>query len=122
MYRLKTTLDCELLFMEQELTSEQNILKERMLEILETLDDAYGKNRSSHDFGGYILFFPTEDNYKRQIAQILKFYNLDKNLCEYREKIGEKAYSDTEWWEELFLLSSDDSLLLIYPKETRQNV
>lgn len=46
--------------------------------------------------------------------------HLDKELFEYSEQIGNAADSKVQWQEELYLLSSDDSLVLIHPRESAQ--
>ena len=47
-------------------------------EIAEMLDNNYSGHRSSRDWGGYILFFPTKEGYEMQIGKILDYYNLDE--------------------------------------------
>lgn len=39
------------------------------------------------------------------------------NYFEYSERINENTDTGVEWWEELYLLSSEDALVLIHPKE-----
>lgn len=90
---------------------------DRIAEITGVLDDAYGGQRKSTDMGGYILFFPDEDCYKDNINEILEHHHLAEQPNEYKEIIHTSG--NTEWWEELYLQSSDDSLTLIYPQVKR---
>jgi hypothetical protein len=115
--RIKNQLDAEIFAQELYQTPSMSLIADRILELTETLDDSYGSDRSSRDMGGYILFFPSEKEYRKCISVICKTYHIEPSLCEYREIIGEKAISGTEWWEELFLLSSDDALVFIHPQK-----
>lgn len=88
---------------------------ERMDEIVNRLDDAYNSKRTSRDMGGYIFFFDNEDWYKEVLPNVLEYYNLCKENCEYSEVIN-PSDSQIEWWEELYLMSSDDSIVFIHPR------
>ena len=63
--------------------------------------------------GGYILFFNDKTSYEENIEEILEFYKLDKDLYEYSDCISEGQ--DVRWIEELYMLASDDALILIHP-------
>ena len=67
---------------------------------------------------GYILLFTDTETYRRHISKIMEFYHLKKDLFEYSEQIVSMDDGVMEWQEELFLLSSEDSLVLIYPKDS----
>ena len=97
--RIKNKLDMEIIkdFLESEQT-DQNVLR-RMEELTDILDGAYGGSRGAFDMGGYILFFGDIQTYEKHISKIMECYHLDRDLAE-----------------ELYLLSSDDSLVLIYPE------
>ena len=114
--RIKNKLDMEIIkdFLESEQTN-QNVVR-RMEELTDILDGAYGGSRGAFDMGGYILFFGDIQTYGNHIAKIMAFYHLDGNLAEYSNTIEGTAESAIQWREELYLLSSDDSLVLIYPK------
>lgn len=99
------------------IAEDKTLLTDRIRELAEILDENYGMHRLVRDMGGSIIFFPTEACYQNQIEKILKFYHLDKSVSEYEEIIGEKALGNTEWHEELWLLGSDDALVLIHPVE-----
>ena len=64
----------------------------------------------------YVLFFPDEDSYEKAIVDIWDFYNIEPTLYEYAEFVGDSETDEVQWIEKLFLLGSDDSLLLIYPQ------
>ena len=113
--RIKNKLDMEIIkdFLESEQT-DQNVVR-RMEELTDILDGAYG---GAFDMGGYILFFGDIQTYGNHIAKIMAFYHLDGNLAEYSNTKEGTAESAIQWREELYLLSSDDSLVLIYPEVT----
>ena len=115
-YRLKNRLDFESL---QEDIGEDNSLKivsDRIEEIIDTLDDNYGAHRNSRDMGGYLLLFQSEENYEELKMQILSFYQLDINDYEYSETLIEDKEYNVEWWEELYMLSSDDAIVIMHPR------
>ena len=114
--RIKNKLDMEIIkdFLESEQTN-QNVVR-RMEELTDILDGAYDGSRGAFDMGGYILFFGDRQTYEDHIAKIMEFYHLDRDLAEYSRQTEGTADSTVQWREELYLLSSDDSLVLIYPK------
>lgn len=118
-YRIKNQFDAKILADEiTELGSFPHYIADRIIELAKILDDAYGGDRGSYAMGGYVLLFPNEHNYSVYVNQILGFYNLDLEDFEYSEIVGEKIMDDRKIWkEELYLLGSDDSLVLIHPKE-----
>ena len=115
-YRLKNRLDFESL---QEDIGEDNSLKivsDRIEEIIDTLDDNYGAHRNSRAMGGYLLLFQSEENYEELKIQILSFYQLDIKDYEYSETLIEDQEYNVEWWEELYMLSSDDAIVIMHPR------
>lgn len=117
-YRIKNRLDAEALA--DEITKSDHskvVVADRIKEIVDTLDDAYGADRTSFAMGGYVLYFPDYECYRKNIENISGFYNFDLNGYEYTEVVGEKVIGKQKWIESLFILSSDDSLVLIYPQE-----
>ena len=113
--RIKNRLDAKMLLIDLNKDEKNNEIASRIAELAGTLDDNYGSLRPSYGMGGYILFFPDVLTYQREISEIMDFYGLDPALYEYKEIVGEK--SDSRWVEELYLLSSEDSLVLIYPRK-----
>lgn len=85
----------------------------RVREQINILDESYGSTRGSNDMGGYILFFSDKASYDENIDEILAFYNIDKDLYEYSDCISESQ--GINWMEELYMLGSDDALVLIHP-------
>ena len=69
--------------------------------------------------GGYLLLFQSEDNYEELKTPILSFYRLEDTDYEY----SEVAVTDSgiEWWEELFILSSDDAIVIMHPRSKESN-
>lgn len=114
--RLKNRLDVEL--MKEAILQDgiAEIVVERIAEIIQTLDDAYSASRSSHDMGGYVLLFKDTESYAKAFPEIMQFYNLKELEYEYSDNLTEGRKVDKQWWEELYLLSSDDALVLIHPK------
>lgn len=91
------------------------IVIDRMGEVIKTFDDNYGAERSCFDYGGYVLYFPNEQTYQENISDIFSFYHINMEDFEYSDTIGKGE--GKEWHETLYLLSSDDGLVLIYPQE-----
>ena len=116
-YRIKIQLDAELLAEEFISEEHKNPVMKRIKELIETLDLAYGAERKSHDMGGYILYFPDVQTYQKSIGKIEEFHHISQDLREYADTIAECGQENAEWIEELYLLTSEDSLVLIYPKE-----
>lgn len=87
----------------------------RIDKIVGILDMNYGGCRGSSDMGGYILLFTDRQTYEKNIMKIMDFYHLDKELYEYSNKLGSEGNDMAEWQEELYLLSSDDALVIIHP-------
>lgn len=88
---------------------------DRMGEVIQTIDDNYGAERSCFDYGGYILYFPNEQTYRENISDIISFYHINADDYEYSNTISRGE--GKEWHETLYLLSSDDGLVLVYPQE-----
>ena len=116
-YRIKHRFEAKLLLEEQRKKNEYVFVADRILEIIGVLDDAYGTGRGAYSMGGYVLFFPTVKLYEDCIVDVWDFYKIEPTLYEYAEYIGDSETEDVQWIEKLFLLSSDDSLMLIYPQE-----
>lgn len=115
--RIMNRLDAELFAEDLQKGNIDSIVAERIMELAGILDDRYGVCRGSADMGGYLLFFHTSTDYERCLPHILAFYHLDGELFEYSEQINENTDTGVEWWEELYLLSSEDALVLVYPKD-----
>lgn len=118
--RIMNRLDAELFSGDLQKKNVDSIVIERMRELSGLLDDRYGVCRGSADMGGYILFFHDSRDYEKCVSDILQFYRLDGELFEYSEQINKNPAFGMEWWEELYLLSSDDALVLIHPKGETQ--
>lgn len=114
--RIKNKLDMEIIsgFLESEQIDRKVV--SRLEELISVLDEAYGACRGAFEMGGYILFFGDIQTYKNHISRLMEFYQLDKDLAEYSRQIEDTADSAKRWCEELYLLSSDDSLVLVYPE------
>lgn len=115
--RIKNRLDAGFLLKEMQTQGKDVFVGERILELTGVLDDAYGAGRKAYDMGGYILYFPDAQTYEETAVDIWEFYNIEPTMYEYMECIGKSASGNIQWIEKLFLLSSDDSLVLVYPQE-----
>lgn len=115
-YRIKNKLDTEIIG--ESLKSEKigRAVMKRVGELAAILDREYGCCRGSSDMGGYILLFTESQTYESYVSRIMECYHLEKDLYEYSQKIGNMENDSAEWQEELYLLSSDDALVLIHPK------
>ena len=118
--RIKNRLDAGFLLEEMRAQGNHAFVGERILELAGVLDDSYGADRRAYDMGGYILYFPDAQTYEDTVVDIWEFYNIEPTLYEYMEYVGESESCDIQWIEKLFLLSSDDSLVLIYPQEAKR--
>lgn len=114
--RIKNRLDAKFLLEEMRAQGKNVFVGERIMELTGILDDAYGAKRKAHDMGGYILYFPDAQTYEDTVVDVWEFYNIEPTMYEYMEYIGESESNNIQWVEKLFLLSSDDSLVLIYPQ------
>lgn len=116
-YRIKNKMDVDALETLFGNSMNSAIVYDRVKEIIGQLDEAYGTLRSARDMGGYVLLFLSEEEYELLHTKILSFYRLDVENYEYSEIINESMESSIDWWEELYLLSSDDALVIIHPKQ-----
>lgn len=85
-----------------------------ILERVQVFDESYGEERNlEEDLGGYCAVFPTAANLEEEYQKLLDKYHIDEELYEYQEQIdcGEET-----WIEELFILSSDYAVIMIYPE------
>jgi len=89
------------------------VISGRIGEITDILNKAYGNNRKPSDNGGYALFFPTVKDVEESLESVMKYYKIDSDIAEYREVYKTE---ENDWIEELYLLSSEDALVLFYPK------
>lgn len=91
-------------------------LYEKMMEDIEALDAAYGVGRQSYSMGGYLLYFPTENDYKTSLNTLAEVYHFDPWIYEFDDLLWEEQSTGYVWKRRLYMLSSDDALLMIYPE------
>lgn len=115
-YRIKNSMDVQALLPELQKDKDTQLVGKRVEEIIERLSESYGDHRNSYAMGGYILFFTSQENYEKWHSHIMDFYRLGMEDYEYSEIVNENFVHDMEWWEELYLLGSDDALVMIHPK------
>lgn len=119
-YRIKNRLDAKFLLDDMRESGKNVSVADRIMELAGIIDDAYGAGRKAYDMGGYVMFFPDVDTYEKTIVDIWEFYNIEPREFEYAEYIGEPEFSGIQWVEKLFQLSSDDSLVLVYPQTAQK--
>ena len=90
------------------------IVIERVEEIMKVLDDAYGKGRCEDSQGGVIMLFTCLDDYIKKEASIMKKYHLLVSDYEYSDIIGAEEKCNLGWTERLYLRSSEDALIVLY--------
>ena len=111
-YRIKNWLDARAVAALIDRENMDNTVGDRIQEIAETLDSAYGALRPAHANGGYILFFPSREIYEELVEPLEELYNIDPEQREYLDFIGR----DGLWCEELYLFT-EEALVFVYPKE-----
>ena len=99
----------------------KKFLYEKMMEDIEVLDTTYGIGRGSYSMGGYLLYFPTENDYKASIDVLAEVYHFDPWIYEFDDLLWEEQDTGCVWKRRLYMLSSDDALVMIYPKMIRQD-
>lgn len=110
-YRIKNRFEVDLLHDTLQKHNIPAIVQERMYEITDILDSNYGIDRSSSAMGGYLLLFPTKEDYLNAAPTVLENYHIDSSLYEYDDALSTENIG---WREKLYLLSSDDSLIFMY--------
>lgn len=111
--RLKNLVDYEVIKDDIDAMVCDGSVGERVKEVLTILDDSYGKARTSRDMGGYVFLFSDEITYNASIDRILTNSNIQTSVYEYSDIIS--SSQDITWKEELYLVSSDDSITVIHP-------
>ncbi len=116
--RIMNNLDLSLLKKELlDKNDDKRFITDRMEELISVLCESYGVDRTSFAMGGYVLYFNTVQEYLDTKKEILDFYKLEDDDHEYEDVIGIDENNKTKWKERLYLLSSDDSLVFIFPEE-----
>ena len=112
--RIKNKSDLEIMKKSLKAEKVEDAVLKRIEELVEVLDREYGCCRGSSDMGGYVLLFTERETYECYFSKLMECYHLEKNLSEYTERIS-GTEDGRAWQEELYLLSSDDALVLVYP-------
>ena len=113
--RLKNVLDLDVIKDDLKTMINDNKIIERTREVLQILDDSYGVDRTSKDMGGYVYLFNNSHTYDCNIGRLMLACNMDKDMYEYSDTIN--VSNGQRWQEELYLLSAEDSITVIHPKE-----
>lgn len=99
----------------------KRVLFDRMMEDVEMLDAAYGVGREAYAMGGYLLFFPSEIDFKEAIDKLAEVYHFDPLIYEFDDSIWEDSSVGVNWRRRHYQLSSDDALVMYYPENAKQN-
>lgn len=88
---------------------------ERLKQRIETLQECYGADRDlDEDLGGYAVIFPSMTlKEQAEHRNILEKYHAQDDEYEYQDIISTE--DGQEWVEELYILSADYSVIMIYP-------
>ena len=62
------------------------------------------------------LYFPTENDYKTSLNTLAEVYHFDPWIYEFDDLLWEEQSTGYVWKRRLYMLSSDDALLMIYPE------
>lgn len=114
-YILKDMEDAEIL--SEEIIQEDGAVEVagRIKEIISMLDSSYGVCRKVYSMGGYVYYFPDSSTYAYLADRLYRLYHINPEDYEYSDIICEN--NGVEWHEKLFMLSSDDSIVFIYPSQ-----
>ena len=111
-YRIKNWLDARAVAVWIHRENMDNTVGDRIQELAEQLDEAYGATRPAFSNGGYIIFFPTREVYNELIDPLVELYNIIPEQREYLDFIGKEK----TWCEELYMFT-EEALVFMYPKE-----
>lgn len=85
--------------------------------IVQSLDTCYGSARSASDMGGNVFVLTDDSVSMQQYEDILQSYHILKDAEEYSDIICRE--DNKEWLCELYMIGSDDALVIIYVRERR---
>lgn len=119
--RILNKLDVNMLKEEADKNNVPRSVLERVEELVAILDSEYGTQRTYKDMGGYILFMSDIETYQKAYSQIITHYQISEETFEYSEIIKDSynQHTNEEWVEKLYMLSSDDALVFIYPRKAQ---
>lgn len=82
------------------------------------LDENYGIERHPEtDLGGFSYVLPTLKDYQSNFESLIQKHSIDEQLFEYQEIVS--SGKTVEFVQAVYQLSSDYSIILIYPKEIK---
>lgn len=88
--------------------------------LISILDDNYGIERHPEtDLGGFSYVLPTLKDYQSFYGSLMQKHNIDELLFEYQEIVS--SGKTVEFVQAVYQLSSDYSIILVYPKEKKAN-
>lgn len=88
--------------------------------LITILDENYGKDRHPNtDLGGFSYVLPTVKDYYASYDKIIQKHNMEELPFEFEEEVS--SGKTIEFVQAVYQLSSDYSIILLYPKEKKHN-
>ena len=88
-------------------------------ETIRILDSAYRSDRDAEaDLGGFVYFFPSIKDYERYVGRIKDYHHMTGLITEFTDVLSEKE--GFQMVSETYILSSDYSIVLVYPVKTQK--
>lgn len=85
---------------------------DRIKKATDILDESYGKERMPYDMGGYVFLVTEVQEQEEARKKIIGCYHAGQKL-EYSDILCEGQ--GIQWHEDLYLITDDDSIMIIYP-------
>lgn len=84
----------------------------RIKKVAGILDESYWKGRMPYDMGGYVFLVTEVQEQEEARKKIIDCYHVEQKL-EYSGILCEGQ--GVQWHEDLYLVTDDDSIIIIYP-------
>ncbi len=94
-----------------------DVVMNKIENIVQSLDTCYGSARSASDMGGNVFVLTDDSVSMQQYEDILQSYHILKDAEEYSDIICRE--DNKEWLCELYMIGSDDAIVIIYVRERR---
>ena len=88
-------------------------------EIISILDSAYRADRDAEaDLGGFVYLFPSIKDYQVYIEKIKEYHHMTGIIAEFTDILSENERFQIV--SETYILSSDYSIVMVYPMKTKK--
>lgn len=94
-----------------------DVVMNKIENIVQSLDTCYGSARSASDMGGNVFVLTDDSVSMQQYEDILQSYHILKDAEEYSDIICRE--DNKEWLCDLYMIGSDDAIVIIYVRERR---